>query len=46
LSTTEKKKYFYGKVLGMTKDLILYEGDTIEEIFNDLNKQKQKRHSI
>ena len=28
-------KCLYGKVLGMTKDLILYEGNTIEELETD-----------
>ncbi|GHV32648.1 antitoxin HicB [Bacteroidia bacterium] len=28
-------KLLYGKVLGMTKDLITYEGKTIEELEND-----------
>jgi len=28
-------KCLYGKVLGMTKDLILYEGYTVEELEND-----------
>ncbi|MDR1973784.1 MAG: type II toxin-antitoxin system HicB family antitoxin [Bacteroidales bacterium] len=30
-----EKKYFHGKVLGMTKDLILYEGDTMDELKTD-----------
>jgi len=29
------EKRFYGIVLGMTKDSITYEGDTIEELEND-----------
>ena len=28
-------KCLYGKVLGMTKDLISYEGNTVEELEND-----------
>jgi len=30
-------KQFYGKVLGMSKDLILYEGNTIEELEQDFH---------
>ena len=32
---SKDEKYFYGKVLGMTKDSITYEGDTIDELEND-----------
>ena len=31
----KENKCLYGKVLGMTKDLILYEGHTIEELEKD-----------
>jgi predicted HicB family RNase H-like nuclease len=31
----KEDKLLYGKVLGMTKDLISYEGKTIEELEND-----------
>jgi predicted HicB family RNase H-like nuclease len=32
---SKEDKCLYGKVLGMTKDCILYEGNTIEELEND-----------
>jgi predicted HicB family RNase H-like nuclease len=32
---SKEDKCLYGKVLGMTKDLILYEGNTVEELEND-----------
>ncbi|MDR3261554.1 MAG: type II toxin-antitoxin system HicB family antitoxin [Tannerella sp.] len=31
-------KCLYGKVLGMTKDCILYEGSTVEELENDFKE--------
>ena len=31
----ESDNSFHGKVLGLTKDLILYEGDTLEKLEND-----------
>ena len=31
----KENKCLYGKVLGMTKDCILYEGNTVEELEND-----------
>ena len=31
----KEDKYLYGKVLGMTKDSITYEGNTVEELEND-----------
>jgi len=32
---SKEDKCLYGKVLGMTKDCILYEGNTVEELEND-----------
>ena len=32
---SKEDKCLYGKVLGMTKDCILYEGNTIEELETD-----------
>ena len=32
---SKEDKCLYGKVLGMTKDLISYEGNTVEELEND-----------
>ena len=32
---SKDNKCLYGKVLGMTKDCILYEGNTVEELEND-----------
>jgi predicted HicB family RNase H-like nuclease len=32
---SKEDKCLFGKVLGMTKDLILYEGNTVEELEND-----------
>jgi len=35
---SEENKHFYGEVLGMTKDCILYEGNTVEELENDFKE--------
>ena len=32
---SKEDKCLYGKVLGMTKDSIIYEGNTVEELEND-----------
>jgi predicted HicB family RNase H-like nuclease len=32
---SKENKCLHGKVLGMTKDLILYEGNTVDELGND-----------